>query len=205
VKHDVKMSGLLDFCTSHSSECCPHNSCVLAVLRGFRQGLFYGAKVRLPHAAVMTFLFAKGSLSDKLRFIFKATYTHSRNLGMYAAFYKLITCVMRNVRGVESPMNSIVGGMVGGYFMFGDNNPINAQINMYVFSRICFGAVRACIKQDYFKYWDKAYPIYASLIWGAVMYLFEHQGTLQNSLTRSMVYLYKVSGCVCVCVCDSMV
>lgn len=41
-----------------SSDCAdslPHDA--LSVIKGFRNGLVYGAKIRLPHAAVMTFLF----------------------------------------------------------------------------------------------------------------------------------------------------
>ena len=30
---------------------------VMAILKGFRSGMVYGAKIRLPHALVMTFLF----------------------------------------------------------------------------------------------------------------------------------------------------
>jgi hypothetical protein len=33
---------------------------MLAVLRGLRNGVVYGAKVRFPHALVMTFLFQSG-------------------------------------------------------------------------------------------------------------------------------------------------
>ncbi|XP_029358693.1 peroxisomal membrane protein 4 isoform X2 [Echeneis naucrates] len=32
----------------------------LAVLKGFRNGVVYGAKIRAPHALVMTFLFKSG-------------------------------------------------------------------------------------------------------------------------------------------------
>ncbi|KAM5305630.1 peroxisomal membrane protein 4 isoform 2-T4 [Glossophaga mutica] len=32
----------------------------LAVLKGFRNGAVYGAKIRAPHALVMTFLFRSG-------------------------------------------------------------------------------------------------------------------------------------------------
>ena len=34
---------------------------LLAIVKGFRNGLVYGAKVRFPHALVMTFLFQSGS------------------------------------------------------------------------------------------------------------------------------------------------
>jgi peroxisomal membrane protein 4 len=30
---------------------------LLSILKGFRNGFVYGAKIRLPHAVVMTFLF----------------------------------------------------------------------------------------------------------------------------------------------------
>jgi peroxisomal membrane protein 4 len=39
----------------------PHYQPFLALIKGFRNGLVYGAKVRFPHALVMTFLFRDGS------------------------------------------------------------------------------------------------------------------------------------------------
>ena len=36
------------------------NHDVLSLVKGFRNGLVYGAKVRFPHALVMTFLFRRG-------------------------------------------------------------------------------------------------------------------------------------------------
>ncbi len=40
-----------------SSSPCPHKSCVLSSIRGMRNGIYYGAKIRFMHALVMTFLF----------------------------------------------------------------------------------------------------------------------------------------------------
>lgn len=34
---------------------------ILAIVKGLRNGIVYGAKVRFPHAVVMTFLFKTGS------------------------------------------------------------------------------------------------------------------------------------------------
>jgi hypothetical protein len=47
--------------TFHCKGACPHNSCFLSVVRGFRAGALYGAKIRAPHAFVMTFLFYPGT------------------------------------------------------------------------------------------------------------------------------------------------
>lgn len=33
---------------------------LLSIVKGFRNGIVYGAKIRLPHAFVMTFLFQNG-------------------------------------------------------------------------------------------------------------------------------------------------
>lgn len=53
-----------------------------------RQGASWGAKIRLPHALIMTMLFHKGTLRQKLRRIIDMALLHTRNLAMYAAVYK---------------------------------------------------------------------------------------------------------------------
>ena len=103
----------------HCKGVCPHHSCFVAVLRGFRQGVVYGAKVRFPHALVMTFLFRKGPLSGKINDILKATYQHSFNLGRYVALFKLLECCMRHLRQQESGWNQLAAGFVAGGVMFG--------------------------------------------------------------------------------------
>jgi len=180
--------------TVHCAGACPHESCLLSVLRGFRQGLVYGAKIRFPHALVMTFLFRSGSFKDKMRDVFNATYQHSRNLACYVTLYKLVCCILRHVRGVESPLNHLIGGAIGGAIMFGANNPVNSQINMYVMSRVIMGGVKALSANGYLPAAESvphAYTLYASLTWALVMYLFEyHERHLQKSLSSSMTYLY---------------
>ena len=107
---------------------CPHSSCFLAVVRSFRQGVVYGAKIRFPHALVMTLLFRSGTLTEKANDIISATYTHARTLGLYAATYKLATCILRHVtRQPNSPFIPLIGGMVGGGLLFGRNTPINVS------------------------------------------------------------------------------
>ena len=62
---------------------------------------------------------------------------------------------------------------------------------MYILSRIIFGLTRTAINRGYTEEYDWAFPLYAGVIWGIVMYLFHHEkGVLQGSLTSSMNYLY---------------
>ena len=75
--------------------------------------------------------------------------------------------------------------------MFGKHNPINSQINMYVFSRVVFGIARTLYKQHIISYKKWGFPLFASLTWAFVMYLFKFQpGTLNQSLINSMTFLY---------------
>ncbi|MEQ2307084.1 Peroxisomal membrane protein 4 [Ameca splendens] len=99
----------------------------LAVVKGFRNGAVYGAKIRAPHALVMTFLFRSGSLKDKLRAILKATYTHSRNLACFVFTYKGLQALQQKIQGKSLQSHSFLAACVGGWLVFGDNNNINSQ------------------------------------------------------------------------------
>lgn len=164
---------------------------LLTVLRGFRNGVWYGCKIRFPHALVMTFLFRDGPLIDKFKAIFEATYTHARNLGCYVAAFKFIREVLRHMRNKEDHWNTTIAGFIAGGFMFGHNDPITSQINMYVMSRVIFGWGRTSVNHGVAFYRPWIYRVYAAINWAMVMYLFFHQkGTLQSSLISSMDYLY---------------
>lgn len=101
----------------------------------------YGAKVRFPHALVMQILFGSGSVQDRARAIVTATWTHSRNLAIFALIYKSVVCLLRLVRStkqsgnLDDVLNIAIAGAVGGFVVFGRENPINSQINMSVHSR----------------------------------------------------------------------
>ena len=110
-----------------------HPSLLLSVIRGFRQGVVYGAKIRFPHALVMTFLFRTGSLTDKASDIVQATYTHASTLGCYVALYKLLTGALRHLTGHTPSSNALVpltSGFIAGAALFGRSTPITTQINM---------------------------------------------------------------------------
>ncbi|XP_071955637.1 peroxisomal membrane protein 4-like [Antedon mediterranea] len=167
-------------------------SSILSVIKGFRNGVVYGAKIRFPHALVMTFLFKRGPLLDKIRGILRATYTHSRNLSYFVFIYKALTSVFRRIEEKERESHSFIAACIGGYLVFGENNNINSQINMYLLSRIIFGLCRLLVKKEVVKPPRRdPFPMFAMLVWGIVLWLFEyHQEVLQPSLQNSMTYLY---------------
>ncbi|XP_032151120.1 peroxisomal membrane protein 4 [Sapajus apella] len=167
----------------------------LAVLKGFRNGAVYGAKIRAPHALVMTFLFRHGSLREKLRAILQATYIHSRNLACFVFTYKGLCALQSRIQGKTYQVHSFLAAFLGGFLVFGENNNINSQINMYVLSRVLFALSRLAVEKGYIPEprWNP-FPVLTAVLWGLVLWLFEyHRPTLQPSLQSSMTYLYEDS------------
>lgn len=85
---------------------------------------------RFPHALVMTFLFGRGTPSEKLQFIFKATRMHSFNLMKFASLYKFLQIVLRRTNGGKArSLDSFIAGIVGGWVVFGERTAVNEQVS----------------------------------------------------------------------------
>jgi len=66
------------------------------------------------------------------------------------------------------------------------------QINLYLLSRILYGLAKLAVDKGYIiKPSGDVFPWFAALVWGTVLWLFEHhRAVLQTSLRSSMTYLY---------------
>ncbi|KAI8971042.1 peroxisomal membrane protein 4 [Pilobolus umbonatus] len=168
---------------------------ILTILKGCRNGIVYGAKVRFPHALVMTVLFKTGSLESKVKGIFRATKQHAQNLGTFATIYKTLMIVFKKMNGgKEADFHPFLAGVVGGYYVFGENNNINQQIVLYLFSRVVLALVKVPVKRQVIDAPQHTYPVFAAVVWGLVMWLFRHEAeTVQPSLRASMQYIYRDS------------
>ncbi|SPO29832.1 related to peroxisomal membrane protein 4 [Ustilago trichophora] len=176
---------------------------LFTILKGFRNGIVYGAKIRFPHALVMTFLFGRGTPREKLTFILRATKQHALNLGTFTPLYKFLTIAMRRLfealggKGPVPKWHSLVAGLIGGYVVFGERTPVNEQIVLYTSSRIIASFLpRAETPKDWPtgkpKPTDKSwFAAYATITWGVVMYLHQYRReTIQTGMVNSMDYLY---------------
>lgn len=165
----------------------------LAAVKGLRNGVVYGAKIRAPHALVMTFLFREGSLKEKFTFIIKATIQHARNLAYFSFLYKVLkTILSRN--GVKRPIHIFASGFITGFIVFNKKTPVSNQIILYLLSRIIMGMTNLALKKGAVKLPEDAqpFPWCAATIWGITMLLFEYQSdTLQDSLKASLTYLHE--------------
>ncbi|MCJ1315380.1 hypothetical protein MMC15_000699 [Xylographa vitiligo] len=180
----------------------PQYSEYLALIKAARNGAVYGAKVRFPHALVMVFLFRSGTLKEKLRIIFKATLTHARNLAIFAVIYKAAVLLLRHAppSGKEVSYDTFLAGLLGGYIVFGRNSQssVNQQIVTYVFARVILAFAKIFVQKGGLlpvqlreQVAGKAWPIFAAVSWGAVMWLFRwFPETIQPSMRSSMQYIY---------------
>ena len=55
---------------------CNHKSCVIAVIRGVRNGFLYGFRLRFAHSFVMQVLFGRGSYSKRFKLSLQMAKSH---------------------------------------------------------------------------------------------------------------------------------
>lgn len=68
-------------------------------------------------------------LESKAKGIFRATKQHAQNLGMFATIYKTLMIVQKHFNGgKEANIHPFIAGVIGGYYVFGENNSINQQV-----------------------------------------------------------------------------
>jgi peroxisomal membrane protein 4 len=171
---------------------CDHDNCLISALRGLRNGMYYGGKVRLVHSLVMTILFKDGSMYDKLKSIVKLTCEHAINLGLFVLIYKSTVCLLRHLFQTRNRLINFMAGLVGSYFMWTKKSSVNMQIMLYLLSRNIL-AVSNIIAEKYFPNF-KGFQITSMIVWGVVMFLFEYNPkSLQQSLESSMQFIYKES------------
>jgi len=193
----------------------------LVLVKAIRNGAVYGAKVRFPHALVMVFLFRSGTLREKLKLIFKATRQHATNLAKFALLYKSGMLLLKKINGgKEESVHTFLAGLLGGYWVFGHgraaHSSVNQQIVIYVFARVMLAMAKLAVQppgdniliggsygghggkgllglseKQLELVRKKSWPVFASLSWAFVMWLFRwYPETLQPSLRSSMTYMY---------------
>ncbi|GAA5982282.1 hypothetical protein JCM10908_004813 [Rhodotorula pacifica] len=178
---------------------------VLAILKGARNGLVYGARVRGPHALVMSLIFQSGSLRQRLKYVYRATKQHSLNLARFVAIYKTVLLVQKSLAGgKQRQYDTFFAGLVGGWAVFGERNAVNEQIVLYVVSRVITSFLPRATppaspspsssvasastttpdgfpRPPGFPYpksrapHPKVFEVYSALAWGMVMYLFREK------------------------------
>lgn len=172
---------------------CDHPSCIISSLKGLRNGMYYGGKIRFVHSLVMTILFRSGPIKAKIISILKLTWEHARNLGSFVFMYKSLVCILRNLFKSRSLVFNFIAGFFCSYFFLSrENTPVNMQIMLYLLSRNIL-ALSNMVSVNYLNNFN-GFTVTSMTVWGIVMFLFEYNSKkLQNSLAASMDFIYKES------------
>jgi len=171
----------------------PSNHLTLSTIKGLRNGIVFGAKVRFAHSVVQSILFRHDPWSKRLKFILRMTFLHAKSLGLFVFFYKTLRGILTTLFNLRKPWRTFISAFIVGYFVFNEHNSVNEQIILYLLARITVGFARYCQKRSWLPQVKRVrlFPYFAAFIWGVVLWLFEsHRETLQPSLRTSMTYLY---------------
>jgi peroxisomal membrane protein 4 len=179
--------------------------CILSAIRGFRNGVVTGVRVRLPYifqAVVYAGLFREGNVVERIKFIIKQMLFHGRNLGMFVGIYKSLCCLMRN-RGIDNGVESLIAGFIGGSFAFGDSNgvsgSVNNQIVLYLFARSVQGLIQTAVTKTvvpsaFSITTPRGFRVFAGITLALALYLTEHQPlSMSSSFMSTMNFLYQKS------------
>lgn len=156
-------------------------------------------------------MFKTNSYREKARLILKATRQHARNLATFAAIYKTVMLVLRSTSSTckEAPLHAFLAGLIGGFLVFGRGiqSSVNQQIVIYVFARAVLSLAKLTMQipssrgittRFNAKMSKHAWPIFASLSWATIMWVFRwYPQTVQPSLRSSMKYMYVFSAPLC--------
>jgi hypothetical protein len=77
------------------------------------------------------------SWEKRLKFIYSTTKAHSLGLAKFVALYKTLLLIQRKARGgKQTPLDSWFAGLIGGYYMFGNQSAVNEQVSYRPF-KLC--------------------------------------------------------------------
>jgi len=180
-------------------------ACALSSVRGFRNGVITGVRVRLPYifqAIVYAVAFREGEILDRVRFVLRQMLFHGRTLALFVGIYKSICCVFRNF-GVSSGIESLIAGFIGGYTAFGDSKGISGSVNnqivLYLFARSIVGLIQSLANRSWVPtsvsvQTPGGFRVFAGITLALALYLTEYEPeTLSTGFMSTMKFLYHKS------------
>lgn len=109
---------------------------ILRLLKGARNGFYYGAKVRFMHSFVMFILFRKKTVREELIKIVTNALQHGTKLAKFVFLFKAVVLLQQKVFKKDSKFFHFVAGGLCGWYVFRKKTPIDQQIGI-VFIIFC--------------------------------------------------------------------
>ena len=114
---------------------------LLNALGALRNGFVYGCKIRAPHTFVLQMVWSKGTWQSVFQRIYDLTSQHATNLALNAVLFKIGIALLKLAQGTTQPWHHALVGGLAGFLIWGQNNSVNWQVNMYMMSRALCGIV----------------------------------------------------------------
>lgn len=169
---------------------------LFTALKGFRNGMVYGTRVRAPHALVLNLVWSKAPYSTIPGKVYRVTKEHALGLGYSAVTFVLVRTALKYLQGSAQLWHSIVAGYVIGFVFWGNpGSPVHLQMMMYVMSRMVCAMYHLIVEKYALTVPTVAYRFYSGALWALVMYfLLGHPNMIQSSMRQSLQYIFLDSG-----------
>ena len=169
----------------------------MSSIKGARNGFYYGSRLRLAHALVMSLVFGSGPLMDRGKWAFKMAFNHGKLLSIFVFSYKTAQCILTKFWGKQVPFLSFIAGIIGSQMIIKPHKreftTVNRQLAYYLFSRVVEGVYVKLQKLKIIPTFQ-AFNVVYIFVWASVMYLFEKdKSVLNKSMMVSMEFIYKDS------------
>lgn len=165
-------------------------------LKGFRNGVVYGTRVRAPHALVLNLVWSKSPYSSMPAKIYNVTKTHALGLGYSAVTFALVRGLLRYLQGTTRVWHNALAGFLIGSLFWGDpNNGVHIQMMMYMLARVVCALYQLFASKCAIAVPPVAYRVYMGCLWClTILFLMYSPDKLQASMTQSLEYIFKDSG-----------
>lgn len=71
-------------------------------------------------------------ITEQARAIFEATFQHSKNLATFVVGYKTLQAIFRKLDSKPHEYHDFLSAFIVGYYVWGQNNKINEQVDRYL-------------------------------------------------------------------------
>ncbi|CCW70752.1 unnamed protein product [Phytomonas sp. Hart1] len=165
---------------------------LLNTLKGFRNGVIYGARVRFPHALVLNLVWSKAPYHAMPGKILQVTKTHALGLGYSAVLFAVVRGALQALTGRISLWHNTLAGFLIGFFFWGDpENGVHLQMIMYKMARVLFVLYRVLAARLKLTAPRYGYALFAGAVWATSLTLMEGSpNSLQSTMQSSLEYIF---------------
>lgn len=165
---------------------------LFTALKGFRNGVVYGARVRAPHALVLNLVWSKAPYRTIPAKIFSVTKAHAIGLGFSSVIFAVVRGALRALQGREALWHTTLAGFLLGAVCWGDvGSAVHMQMMMYMLSRIVCAWYHLVVSRFSLRVPSYAFRAYMGALYAITLTLLAvRPETLQSSMRHSLAYIF---------------